>query len=172
VSCVTLATRATCHDSDTNMKPFGITLRLVYNSYTISLLTSVLICSNWTNYRQLNGNWCGFEDTFVSIEAFHIKVCTAFVWTDFPNSTAYSRIPGRRNHRNEPASVFLSTHWWSQHPACQCWLFLVVSCFYKPFRNCHSRQRVSKVQCKKLAKKIFLYWDFMLDFWGDVMLIF
>ena len=29
-----------------------------------------------------------------------------------------------------------------------------------------------KVQCKKMAKKIFLYWDFMLDFLRDFMLIF
>jgi len=67
----------------------------------------------------------------------------------------YSRVPGHRNHRNDPASVFLSTHWWSQHPACQRWLFLVVSCFYKPLRNCHPSQRISKVQCEKLAKKFF-----------------
>jgi len=66
--------------------------------------------------------------------------------------TLYSVIPGHRNHRNDPASVFPSTHWWSQHPACQRWLFLVVSCFYKPLRNCHPSQRVSKVQCKKPAK--------------------
>jgi len=32
--------------------------------------------------------------------------------------------------------VFLSTHWWSKHPACQ-------RCFYKPLRNCHPSQRVS-----------------------------
>jgi len=30
-----------------------------------------------------------------------------------------SRIPGRRNHVFDPASVFLSTHSWSQHPTCQ-----------------------------------------------------
>jgi len=48
---------------------------------------------------------------------------------------------------------FLSTHWWSQHRASQRWLFLVVSCFFKPFRNCHPSQLVFKVQCKKPAKK-------------------
>jgi len=43
-----------------------------------------------------------------------------------------SSVPGHRlrNHLNDPASVFLSTHWWSQHPACQ-------RCFYRPLRNCH-----------------------------------
>jgi len=41
-----------------------------------------------------------------------------------------------RNHRNDPASEFLSTHWWSQHPACQ-------RCFYQPFRNFHPSQQVS-----------------------------
>jgi len=29
----------------------------------------------------------------------------------------YRVILGHTNHRNDPASVFLSTHWWSQHPA-------------------------------------------------------
>jgi len=32
-------------------------------------------------------------------------------------------------------------------------LFLVVSCFFKPIRNCHPSQQVSKVQYKKPAKK-------------------
>ena len=85
--------------------------------------------------------------------------------------TLYSVIPGHRNHRNDPASVFLSTHWWSQHPACQCWLFLVDFCFFKPLRKCHPSQRGFKVQCKKQAKKIFLYWDFlMLYFLRDFLL--
>ena len=66
-----------------------------------------------------------------------------------------SKVPRHRNHQNGPASVFLSTHWWSQHLACQPWLFLVVSCFYKPLRNCHPSQRVSKVQRKKVKKKYF-----------------
>jgi len=34
-------------------------------------------------------------------------------------------IPGHRNYDFDPASVFLSTRWWSQHPASQRWLFLV-----------------------------------------------
>ena len=37
----------------------------------------------------------------------------------------YSSIPAHRNHVFDPARVFLSTHWWSQHPACQRY-------FYKP----------------------------------------
>ena len=44
--------------------------------------------------------------------------------------------PGHRNHVLDPASEFLSTHWWSQQPACQ-------RCFYKPLRNCQPSQRVS-----------------------------
>jgi len=48
----------------------------------------------------------------------------------------YRVIPGHRNHVFKPASVFLSTNRWSQHPACQ-------RCVYKPLRNCHHRQRVS-----------------------------
>jgi len=79
----------------------------------------------------------------------------------------YSRVPGHRNHRNDTANVFLITHWWSQHPACHRWLFLVVSCFFKPLGNCHPSPRVSKVQCKKPAKKIFVYWDLILNFLGD-----
>ena len=43
---------------------------------------------------------------------------------------------GHRNHWNDPASEFLSTHWWSQHPACQ-------RCFYQPLRKCHPSQRLS-----------------------------
>jgi len=48
----------------------------------------------------------------------------------------YRRVPGHRNHVFDPASVFLSTHWLSQHPACQ-------RCFCKPWGNCHPSQRVS-----------------------------
>jgi len=40
-------------------------------------------------------------------------------------------VPGHRNHLNDPASEFLSTHWWSQNPVCQ-------RCLYKPLKNCHS----------------------------------
>jgi len=87
-------------------------------------------------------------------------------------SICYRVILGHRNHWNDPASVFLSTHGWSQHPACQHWLFLVISCFFKPLRNCHPSQWVSKLQCKKPAKKIIQYWDVMLTFLGDFMLIF
>jgi len=67
----------------------------------------------------------------------------------------YSSVPGHRNHRNHLAStgIFLSTQGWNQHPACQRWLFLLVSCIYKPPRNCPPSQRVSKLQCKKSAKK-------------------
>jgi len=42
----------------------------------------------------------------------------------------YSTDSGHRNRFFDPASEFLSTHGWSQNPACQ-------SCFYKPFKNCH-----------------------------------
>jgi len=47
---------------------------------------------------------------------------------------------------------------------------LVVSCLYKPLRSCHPSQRVSEVQCKKLAKKYFL--RFYVGFLRDFMLIF
>jgi len=51
-------------------------------------------------------------------------------------------------------------------------LFLVVSCFFKPLRNCHPSQRVSKVQCKKPAKKNISILRFYVDFLSDLMLIF
>jgi len=53
-----------------------------------------------------------------------------------PYGRTYSRVPGHKNYDFDPASVFRSTHWWRQHPACQ-------RCFYKPLRNCHPSQRVS-----------------------------
>ena len=90
----------------------------------------------------------------------HSHYLSTHLHTHIRGEYLYSRVPGHRNHRNDPASVFLSTYWWSQHPACQRWLFLVVSCFCKPLRNCHPRQRVSK--------KKNLFWNFTLDF----MLIF
>ena len=101
-------------------------------------------------------------------------------WDRVTVTEPYSRVPGHINHRNDPASVFLSTHWWSQHPACQRCLFLVVSCFYKPLRNCHPSHRVSqaKVHCKKPAKKISIlrfYVAFLKRFYvffRDFMLIF
>ena len=34
-------------------------------------------------------------------------------------STAYSTDPGHKNRFFDPASECLSTHWWSQNPACQ-----------------------------------------------------
>ena len=40
------------------------------------------------------------------------------------------------NHVFDPASVFLSTHWWSQHPDWQ-------RCFYKLLTNCKFNQQVS-----------------------------
>jgi len=43
----------------------------------------------------------------------------------------YMVFPGHRNRFLDPASEFLSTHWWSQNPACQ-------RCFYKPLKNCHA----------------------------------
>jgi len=93
--------------------------------------------------------------------------------TPFFRDAHYSRVPKRRNHRNDPASVFLSTHWWSQHPACQRWLFLVVSCVYKPLRNCHPSQWVSKVLCKKPAKKnismLRFYNGFLNRFYVDFL---
>jgi len=117
-----------------------------------------------------------------------ILLCGAFafdiariLWAvnNLANLWGYSSIPAHRNHQNDPASVFLSTHWWSQHPASQRWLFLVVSCFFKPLRNCHPSQRVSKVQCKKPAKKNISILRFYVGFfkrfnvfWRDFMLIF
>jgi len=50
--------------------------------------------------------------------------------TDSGAAHSDTSIQGHRNHLNDPASVFLSTHRWSQHPACQ-------RCFYKPLINCH-----------------------------------
>ena len=50
--------------------------------------------------------------------------------TDSGAAHSDTSIQGHSNHLNDPASVFLSTHRWSQHPACQ-------RCFYKPLINCH-----------------------------------
>jgi len=47
-----------------------------------------------------------------------------------PPTLLYRVVPGHRNHLNDPASEFLSTHSWSQNPACMC-------CFYKPLKNYH-----------------------------------
>jgi len=61
---------------------------------------------------------------------------------------SYRVVPGHRNHFFDPASVFSSTHWWSQHPACQ-------RCFYKPLRNYHPSQRVSNPP-ETLTKEIYV----------------
>ena len=34
-------------------------------------------------------------------------------------SSIYRVVPGHNDHLNDPASEFLSTHWWNQNPACQ-----------------------------------------------------
>jgi len=75
-----------------------------------------------------------------------------FIWYHKPHSTD----PGHWNRSFDPASEFLSTHWWSQNPACQC-------CFYKPLKNCHPASRFLKYSARN-RPIFFLYWDFMLDF--------
>jgi len=52
-------------------------------------------------------------------------------------SDAYRVIPAHWNHVLTQPACLLSTHWWSQHPACQ-------RCFYDLLRNCrwHPSQRV------------------------------
>jgi len=75
------------------------------------------------------------------------------------NLWVYRVILGHKNHRNDPASVFLSTHWWSQHPACQ-------RCFYKPLINCHSSQRVCTPSVETLIfHEQFLFFLSKSDFW-------
>jgi len=59
-------------------------------------------------------------------------------------TTEYRVILGHINHVFDPARVFLSTHWWSQHPACQ-------RCFYIPLRNCHPSQQVSTPHVETLT---------------------
>jgi len=59
-----------------------------------------------------------------------------FFWAGFLHCTLKTRWVGGSFlyltlGLDDSASVFVSTHWWSQRPACQCWLFLVVSYFYK-----------------------------------------
>ena len=89
---------------------------------------------------------CIWYDLFVC-DLTHFHVAWLIPFTDmwymtnsyvawFIHTVLCMVIPGHRNHRHDPASVFRSTHWWSQHPACQ-------RCFYKPSRNCHPSQRVS-----------------------------
>ena len=69
--------------------------------------------------------WMAVTTSWASVIVYSSHLCIYF-WAD---TVIYRVIPGHRNHVFDPASVFLSTHWWSQHPACQ-------RCFYKPFRNC------------------------------------
>ena len=64
--------------------------------------------------RQSVSVWWWFQDctelrTFFALRCLHPQ----------RSLCSYSRVPGHRNHVFDPASVFLSTHRWSQHPACQ-----------------------------------------------------
>ena len=70
------------------------------------------------------------KDLFLRLSAQALTCC------EWRAAAPGLRLPRARNHGFDPASVFLSTHWWSQHPACQ-------RCFYKPWRNCPASQRVS-----------------------------
>jgi len=62
----------------------------------------------------------------------HLHMPSQYVYIIFQyiQICQYRVVPGHRNHLNDPASEFLSTHWWSQNPACQ-------RCFYKQLKNCH-----------------------------------
>jgi len=112
-----------------------------------------------------SGSWKSRERVW-TIQWYLLYAAQAIVWCSMlrkPDS--YSTDPGNRNRFFDPASEFLSTHWWSQNPACQ-------RCFYKPFKNCHTPSGFLKYSARNRPKKIFLCWDFMLDFWRDFMLIF
>ena len=95
----------------------------------------------------------------------------------------YSRVPGHRNHRNDPASEFLSTHWWRQYAACQ-------RCFYQTLRICHLSQRVSTPpgargkrrgfrpraaarhsQSARVHTEISAKTAFFIFFWGEPVLV-
>jgi len=91
-------------------------------------------------FQWARANWRGFSPVAAARHrgwtAGHTD-CLSEVskfWFFFVRS--YSRVPAHRNHGFDPVSVFLSTHWWSQQPACQRF-------FYKTLRNCHPSQRVS-----------------------------
>jgi len=87
---------------------------------------------------------CGYATWQGSLDWFEVDLmcscgvlqCVAVCCSVLQCGLRYSSIPGHRNHLNDPASMFINTHWWSQHPTCQ-------HCFYKPSRNCHPSQRVS-----------------------------
>jgi len=74
---------------------------------------------------------------FTSKDNENLEVCPfskTHLWNQLgirvKNWSCYRVVPGHRNHLNDPASEFLSTHWWRQNPACQ-------RCFYKPLKSCH-----------------------------------
>ena len=57
--------------------------------------------------------------------------------------------PAPRNHRNDPTSQRVSKHTLMlPAPSQPALVVSVVSCFFKPFRNFHPSQWVSKVQYK------------------------
>jgi len=114
----------------------------------------------WMSHVIYMNKLCLTCESFMS----HIWMCHVAHENAPCRTCEYRVIPGHRNHRNDPASVFLSTHWWSQHPACQ-------RCFYKPLRNCHPSQRVSTPPVETL---IFHKEDLFLirktDFWNRFLI--
>jgi len=78
----------------------------------------------------------------------HHNEITPHTWMDTQPCTLYSTDPGHRNRFFDPASKFLSTHWWSQNLACQ-------RCFYKPFKNCHPASGFLKYRARNRPKKYF-----------------
>jgi len=98
----------------------------------------IFVQMNWLFARSLSGSCI---DTHLSALVFPLLFFPLlFSLSFFPlikqSNAHYINIPARRVHVFDPAIVFLSTHWWSQHPACQ-------RCFYKPLRNCHPSQQIS-----------------------------
>jgi len=85
-----------------------------------------------------------------------------------PTFMQYSTDPGHRNHFLDPASEFLSTHWWSQNLVCQ-------RCFYKPLKNCHPTSRYLKyrpqknfyieISCWIFQEILCWYFRTFYDFW-------
>jgi len=58
-------------------------------------------------------------------------LCSPLIWRNRVQWVCYRVFPAHRNRFFDPASEFLSTHWWSQNPACQ-------RCFSEPLKNCHT----------------------------------
>jgi len=109
-----------------SQSPKGVLASCVFNN-----ILSDGLCYCWVHMYVCMHTWCTYLCIYIGI---HICMYVYTMYICVCNC-GYSSIPAHRNHTFDPATVFLSTHWWSQHPACQ-------RCFYKPLKNYYPSQRV------------------------------